>query len=104
MNGMPPDNVEQEIQAVKEDLNHLRGDIQALIRATGSEKEKKMRELKDRLCDAGEYLKKRLDRVGKMAAKTCDQARRNMSESPVRSVLIALAAGAVIGRLIGSRR
>ncbi len=99
-----PEKVSEEFQTVKDDLNALRQDVQALLSAVGSEKEQKMRDIKDRLCEQGERLKRHMEHAAKYCGKASEQVRRQLSEHPVKSVLIALAAGAVVGRLLGRER
>lgn len=102
------DNVEQELKAVKDDLTSLHKDVKALLGALGSEKETTMREFKDRLAeqarDKAEQLRRSVERAARYCSKTGEHVRRSMGHRPVTSVLIALAAGAVIGRLLGRER
>ena len=101
-------DVEQEMQAVKDDLQSLRKDVRALLGALGSEKEQTMRDLKDRVADEArvraQQVRRSMERAARYCQKAGSRARDQMSERPVTSVLIALAAGALIGRLLGRER
>jgi ElaB/YqjD/DUF883 family membrane-anchored ribosome-binding protein len=102
------DNVEEELQAVKEDLNSLHKDVQALLGALGSEKETTMRDFKERLADRArvraEQIRRSLEQAARHCSRVGENIQRHMSQHPVKSVLIALAAGALLGRLIGRER
>jgi ElaB/YqjD/DUF883 family membrane-anchored ribosome-binding protein len=102
------DGMEQELQAVKDDLSSLHRDVKALLSAVGTQKDTEMRDFKDRLADEArfraEQIRRRLERAARYCGKATEGARRGMSQRPVTSVLIALAAGSVLGRLLGRER
>jgi ElaB/YqjD/DUF883 family membrane-anchored ribosome-binding protein len=98
------ERVSEEFATVKDDLNALRQDVQALLSALGSEKEQKMSDIRDRLCERAENIKRHMQHAAKYCGKAGEKVCQRMSEHPVKSVLIALAAGAVVGRLLGRNR
>lgn len=93
----------KETQAIREDMSQLAQDAQALLTATADVAGEKVGEARRRLTAALERGRELAGRVREKAiegAKATDVA---VHEHPYQAMGIALAAGAVVGYLLGRR-
>jgi len=100
-----------ELKALKEDFERLRSDMGSLLRSLHGAGADKLSDAKERLKKAAErfesqaeqQFKEAYDTVRESGKKAADFSRDQIEKRPLTSVLVAFAAGFLIGKLTRRR-
>lgn len=107
----PDPNAADELRSLKEDLERLRSDVGDLLRSLKGLGEERIRDAKTRLREAAadfesraeQQFKDAYERVAEEGKRVADLGRVQVEKRPLTSVLVAFAAGIVVGKLFSRR-
>ena len=98
-------NIQDEVQAIKNDINQIRADVQLLIEELKKEGLRKVGEtrshLEDELDEQKERLRASLNRARDCGLGTVDDLERHVNDHPLGSLLTAFGIGYLLARLSG---
>ncbi len=108
--GARPESAD-ELKALKEDFERLRSDMGSLLRSLRGAGADKLGDAKERLKQAAErfesqaeqQFKEAYDTVRESGKKASDFSREQIEKRPLTSVLVAFAAGFLMGKLTRRR-
>ena len=97
--------IAKEIDALKKDLEHLRRDLGGTLHSTGNYGKQRLHDGRERLhsaikelqSDIQEKLHNTYDSAKERGHEAAELSRDKISKKPLTTVLIAFAAGAVLG-------
>jgi ElaB/YqjD/DUF883 family membrane-anchored ribosome-binding protein len=100
-------NVKDEIETLQSDFSQLRADIQTLTKTIGDISRRRAEEGVVNLKDVGNRTAERVRAAAASASSMKDAglaaAERQVVEHPVTSLLVAFAAGLMLGKLVERR-
>ncbi len=100
--------IDEELQAMKDDLADLRRDLKALLRATRTESSSRLHDLGDRLRgfteEGAARLRHGVDHARGYGRVASEQAHKTVADHPLVTMLTAVGVGMALGRLVGRRR
>jgi ElaB/YqjD/DUF883 family membrane-anchored ribosome-binding protein len=81
------EGIAQDMQALKQDLNHLRSDIRDLLQTLAGSGKRKLEEAREAIRDQGQAA--------------VDRTRGQILERPLTSVAVVALAGLLVGSILG---
>jgi len=105
---MAEQEIREELDALKEDLTHLRGDLGDLLKALKSSGKSQAANVGAKLQEETMYrmgqIRGAVDTAKDYGYKAYRQAHKKLGARPVTGILAAFAVGMVLGRLFGGRK